>query len=476
MSVPEQISKYKIARVLGSGSMGVVYEGFDPDIQRRVAIKTLTPTIHDQSLVTEYHTRFRIEAQASARCMHPNIVTILEYGDLNGMPFMVMEFIDGKPLDDILKLNEPLRFNRAIRIFSQILKGLHFAHQSGVVHRDIKPSNIMVTAQDDVKITDFGIARLPVSSEVTQVGYTVGTPHYMAPEQEASSDVDGRADLFALTVILMELLARVPVSRTVPQQSLSPKGIYITPRVDMNQLVPEPFLPVLQQGLALNREQRFNNAQQYAAALKQAVEQLKRMTDPTDSKPANEDAAAQATAIQQNQQRKQQLKEMEQMLVNVIGPVGASLIEVYQSQASSIKALAQQLAEEIPSARDRENFLRAWRYDDELTQIPKVITGRVQTSIKPVDPNATVVMPSSPNRPATQHTQSALRSLQLDRNEIRQVEELFAHYVGPMAEFLLQESLSAARDFDELVEKLSSAIPNSKEQTDFKLKIRKIAR
>jgi serine/threonine-protein kinase len=475
MNVPEQISKYKIARVLGSGSMGVVYEGFDPDIQRRVAIKTLTPTIHDQSLVTEYHTRFRIEAQASARCMHPNIVTILEYGDLNGMPFMVMEFIDGQPLDEILKLNAPLRFNRAIRIFSQILKGLHFAHQSGVVHRDIKPSNIMVTEQDEVKITDFGIARLPVSSEVTQVGYTVGTPHYMAPEQEASSDVDGRADLFALTVILMELLAKVPVTSAIPQQSLSPKGIYITPRVDMNQLGPEPFLSVLQQGLALNREQRFDNAQQYASALKQAVEQLKRLTEPA-GQPVSEVMPSQATAIQQSQQRRQQLKEMEQMLVNYIGPVGASLIEVYQPQASSLKALAEQLGAEIPSARDRDNFLRAWRYDDELTQIPKVITGRVQTSIKPVDPNATVVMPSSPNNRATQQIQAAARTLQLDRNEIRQMEELFAHYVGPMAEFLLQESLSAACDFDELVEKLSSSIPNAKEQTDFKLKVRKIAR
>ena len=207
MSYPEHISKYNIARVLGSGSMGVVYEGFDPDIQRRVAIKTLTPTIHDSSLVAEYHSRFKIEAQASARCMHPNIVTILEYGDQNGLPFIVMEFIDGEPLDNILEKNAPLRFNRAIRIFSQILKGLHYAHQNGVVHRDIKPSNIMVTAQDQVKITDFGIARLPVSSDVTQIGYTVGTTHYMAPEQEASSNVDGRADLFAASVLLLELLA-----------------------------------------------------------------------------------------------------------------------------------------------------------------------------------------------------------------------------------------------------------------------------
>ena len=258
--------------------MGVVYEGFDPDIQRKVAIKTLKPNMADQSLVEEFHTRFKIEAQASARCMHPNIVMILEYGDLDGMPFMVMEFIDGQPLDEVLKLNAPIKFNRALKIFSQTLKGLNFAHQSGVVHRDIKPSNIMLMNTDAVKITDFGIARLPASSEVTQMGYTVGTPHYMAPEQEASSDVDGRADLFSLTVILLEILAKVPVTHTVEHRPLSPQGIYITPRVNMNQMIPLPFLSVVQKGLAFKPADRFDTAQQYATALKQAVAELKQQT------------------------------------------------------------------------------------------------------------------------------------------------------------------------------------------------------
>jgi len=472
MNTPERISKYTIARVLGSGSMGVVYEGFDPDIERRVAIKTLTPTIHDPSLVAEYHKRFRIEAQASARCMHPNIVTILEYGDLNGMPFMVMEFIDGKPLDDILKQSSSLGFNRVIKLFSQMLKGLYFAHQNGVVHRDIKPSNIMVTLNDDVKITDFGIARLPVSSEVTQLGYTVGTPHYMAPEQEASSAVDGRADLFSLTVILMELLGRVPLTSQVPQQSLSPKGIYITPRVDMNQLIAEPLLPVIQQGLALLPEQRFPDARQYASALKHAVETLQRMTAVA---PANAAPAVATTNARQSAERREQLKEMESMLVNLIGPIGASLLEMYAPQAESLKALAERLAPEIPSPRDRDGFLRAWRFDDAPTAIPKVDSGRLQTNVRQVrDSDATRVMPSAAAttvaRPAT------TSALQLDRRERQQIEDVFSHYVGPMAGFMLDESLASARDADELVQKLSEAIPNPKERTDFKLKVRQIVR
>jgi len=466
--MPEQISKYKIARVLGKGSMGVVYEGFDPDIQRRVAIKTLIPNISDKSLIAEYHSRFKIEAQASARCMHPNIVTILEYGDLNGMPFMVMEFIDGQPLDDILQAHASIQFNRALKIFSQLLKGLHFAHESGVVHRDIKPSNIMVTKTDTVKITDFGIARLPVSSEVTQMGFTVGTPHYMAPEQEASSNVDGRADLYSASVILMELLAKIPVTSAVQHFSLSPKGIYITPRVDMNQLIPVPFLAIIQRGLSARPDERFSNAQDYATAVKEAVNELQILTG---DRPASVDVSGVLTA-ERVQERKQKLRDMETMLVNYIGPIGASLIDLYKDQSASLRELAEKVAVEISSTEERKRFLRAWETDDEITQMPRVNTGRVQTSIKPVkvpDLNATILQSATQQKPQRQ-------SLQLDRKELRQIEDLFSQYVGPMAEYLLQESIQVARDFSELVDKLTEAIPNSKEKTDFKLKVKQITR
>lgn len=476
MNAPEQISKYKIARVLGKGSMGVVYEGFDPDIQRRVAIKTLIPNISDQSLIAEYHSRFKIEAQASARCMHPNIVMILEYGDINGMPFMVMEFIEGQPLDEIFKLNAPIRINRALKIFSQLLKGLYFAHQSGVVHRDIKPSNIMVTNTDAVKITDFGIARLPVSSEVTQMGFTVGTPHYMAPEQEASSAVDGRADLFSATVILMELLARVPVTSTVQHSSLSPKGIYITPRVDMNQLIPAPFLPIIQRGLSIRPEARFDNAQDYATAVKEAVNKLQLLAgDPLAAADQATDKQGKISAAERAQEYKQKLRDMEAMLVNHLGPIASSLIDLHKDQVASMSELARKVAVEISSTKERDSFLRVWESDDEMTQMPKVDTGRLQTSIKPVkviDPGATVVQSPIPQ---SRH-QKLSQGVQLDRKELREVEDLFSQYVGPMAEYLLQESLQVSRDFSELVEKLTESIPNVKEKTDFKLKVKRIAR
>lgn len=472
MNMPERISKYNIARVLGKGSMGVVYEGFDPDIQRKVAIKTLTPHIADKKLIEEFHHRFKIEAQASARCMHPNIVTILEYGDVAGMPYMVMEFIDGLPLDNILAMNTPIRFNRAIKLFSQMLKGLHFAHHNGVVHRDIKPSNIMVTQDDGLKITDFGIARLPVSSEVTQMGFTVGTPHYMAPEQEASSDVDGRADLFSLSIILLELLGKVPVTSAVQHACLSPRGIYITPRVNMTQLVPAPFLPLLQKGLAARPQDRFESAQHYGAALKQAVAELEGHTRGKDAPHASVDQGPASGLVVQNQaEHQRQLREMKAMLAHYMGPIGASLVEMHQHTVSSLHELAQVIAEEIPSAADRKKFLMAWESDEAITAIPRVDTARVQTSIKPVRRGAmeptVIAAPVSAVVPG--------QGLQLNRKETRQLAELFSEYVGPMAELLLQDCLQNATDFNELVKLLTNSIPNEKEKTDFKMKVNKLA-
>ncbi len=460
-ALPEQISKYKISRILGKGSMGVVYEGFDPDIQRKVAIKTLTPNIADQSLIDEYHSRFKIEAQASARCMHPNIVTILEYGDLDGMPFMVMEFIQGNPLDEILKLNAPIKFNRALKMFSQMIKGLHYAHQNGVVHRDIKPSNIMVTDTDAVKITDFGIARLPVSSEVTQLGYTVGTPHYMAPEQEATSSVDGRADLFSLSVILMEILAKVPVTSAVEHSCLSPQGIYITPRVNMTQMIPMPFLPVLQKGLAFKPEERFANAQDYARAVKQAVEEIKQERAPTGMPPVVQPPVSDGSW-------REQLDEMESMLVNYVGPIGASLIEHYAEETHGLYELAQKVAEEIASPQDREAFLKAWEATEEVTEIPRVNTDRVHTRIKPAaSEDETVLM--QPSVPRQQE------KFQLEGSALNEVELLYAEYVGPMAEMMLQDIISESSDYDDFVMRLAEAIPTEVERTDFRLKIKKIA-
>lgn len=455
----EKIGKYTITRVIGKGAMGVVYEAFDPDIERRVAIKTLKANGVDQSVVNEFQARFKIEAQAAARCMHPNIVTILEYGTLDDMPYMVMEYLEGSSLTQILRSRQSLKLNRVLRIFSQLLKALHFAHQNGVIHRDVKPSNIMVLKNDMVKITDFGIARVPLSSDVTQLGFSVGTPNYMAIEQQANSRVDGRADLFALSVILLELLARVPFSKKIEVETLSPKGIYITPKVNMNQLVPLALKPILQKGLAAKRDNRFADAKAYAVALKKAVAAIKGVTggrnEITDAKLYEKPL--------RGTPRPAHLAELEKMFTQFVGPISASLIDIYVDQTTDINELVQELAEEIPSERDRSQFIKTWKGGE------SAIALRNEERVKAQNTARLAVKAGNKGNPA--HTYVPM----LNQEAYQKVEAVYADFVGPMADILLQEGLDTAATFDELIDSLLESIPNKADQTNFIVKVKQLA-
>ena len=199
--------RYEIVGELGRGSMGVVYEGFDPLIQRRVAIKTmrvegLTPREYEQ-----YKARFQAEAQAAGVLEHPNIVTIHDFGEDNGVLYLAMEFLKGRSLRDIADEKGILPVETVIPIFQQVSSALDHAHAHHIIHRDVKPANIMVLDSGLVKVTDFGIAKvLSTETGMTYAGQILGTPNYMSPEQVKGDRVDGRSDIFALGVILYELV------------------------------------------------------------------------------------------------------------------------------------------------------------------------------------------------------------------------------------------------------------------------------
>jgi eukaryotic-like serine/threonine-protein kinase len=158
MSIPRSIGRYQIQGLLGAGAMGEVYRAHDPSIDRPVAIKVLRPELITGSGAEQLLARFRREARAAGRRFHPNIVAIWDFGEEDGIPFLVMELIEGKSLDEILKASGLLAADRSIRIMTQVLNALGFAHESGIIHRDVKPSNIMVLPQDHIKVADFGIA------------------------------------------------------------------------------------------------------------------------------------------------------------------------------------------------------------------------------------------------------------------------------------------------------------------------------
>jgi len=180
MNTVRSIGRYRIEALLGTGAMGEVYRAHDPAIDRLVAVKVVRPVLVAGSGGEQLLERFRREARAAGRRFHPNIVAIWDFGDDNGTPFLVMELVEGQSLDQLIKSCGSLEPRRSVAIVTQVLSALGFAHASGIVHRDIKPSNVMVLAGDQVKVADFGIARLE-ASEFTIVGDLLGTPAYMAP-------------------------------------------------------------------------------------------------------------------------------------------------------------------------------------------------------------------------------------------------------------------------------------------------------
>ena len=203
--MPPNLGRYALISELGRGAMGVVYLGKDPKIQRSVAIKTMRFDEVDPDELAEVKGRFFREAESAGQLSHPNIVTIYDAGEEQGLAYIAMELLEGASLKDWCRKGNLLPVRRVLEIGAQVSEALDYAHRRGIVHRDIKPANIMMTKEGTVKVADFGIARLSSSSK-TQTGVLLGTPSYMSPEQLAGSTVDGRSDLFSLGVVLFELL------------------------------------------------------------------------------------------------------------------------------------------------------------------------------------------------------------------------------------------------------------------------------
>ncbi|MGD9191148.1 MAG: serine/threonine-protein kinase [Desulfobacterales bacterium] len=199
------LGRYEILKELGQGAMGTVYLGNDPNIDREVAIKTINYAEINAEELTEVKSRFFREAQAAGKLSHPNIVTIYDVGEDHDMAYIAMELLQGKDLTYFCNHNNQLPINRILQIITQVAEALGYAHNQDVVHRDIKPANIILMQNDQVKVADFGIARV-VSTSKTQTGIIFGSPGYMSPEQVAGKRVDGRSDLFSMGIVFYELL------------------------------------------------------------------------------------------------------------------------------------------------------------------------------------------------------------------------------------------------------------------------------
>lgn len=269
---PTKLGRYEIVDEIGKGAMGVVFLARDPLIGRLVALKTfrIGYSVRDAEL-EQFRARFIREAQSAGILSHPNIVTIhdvVEHSD-DGLAFIAMEYVRGTNLKTLLQGDQPLTLPFVVEVISQVAEALDYAHSHRVIHRDVKPANILITADNRVKITDFGIARLDTSN-LTQEGQLLGTPNYMAPEQIQGKEVDHRADLFALGVVLYEMLTRHKPFQGENLTVVSHRIVYdhFTPPREFVRELPPGLEPVLSRALEKDANRRYQKARDMVADLR----------------------------------------------------------------------------------------------------------------------------------------------------------------------------------------------------------------
>jgi serine/threonine-protein kinase len=265
----EKIGKYTIHGEIGKGGMGIVYRGSDPYIGRTVAIKTVRlDVLRQESGRDEALKRFLREAQAAGNLSHPNIVTIYDVGEHEGLIYIAMEYIDGSSLESLLRQGREFTLEEIGRLFGQIASALDYAHGQGIIHRDIKPANILVGRDLKVAIVDFGIARTSAST-MTQTGMLMGTPRYMSPEQIAGKKVDNRSDIFSLGAILYELLTRRNPFEGESITTVIYKIMHaeLPPLSDFNKHLPPGLEQVVRKALARDVELRYATCGELAADL-----------------------------------------------------------------------------------------------------------------------------------------------------------------------------------------------------------------
>ena len=269
--VGTEIGNYRIVDKIGAGGMGVVYKAIDTQLDRVVAVKALNPEFSGNPTLLE---RFRGEARAQAQLNHPNLATLYAFLVQDGVAYMVMEFVDGETLHEMLMRRGPIPAEEAVPLFRQALAGIGQAHRLGIVHRDIKPSNIMLNREGVVKVMDFGLAKVSGGPGLTRTGVRVGTAYYMSPEQILVKPVDVRSDIYSLGATLYEILAgQAPFHADSEFEILNDH--VNTPPPPPTRLcphIPRGIENAVLKALAKNPDQRFQTVDQFSAALERPEE------------------------------------------------------------------------------------------------------------------------------------------------------------------------------------------------------------
>jgi serine/threonine protein kinase len=460
--LPTTIGRYVVENLVGIGGMGRIFKAYDPEIHRPVAIKLISTRLMSGADSEEYIRRFRREAQAAARCAHPNIVAIYDFALHEGQPFMAMEFVHGVSLRQALDAAPVMAVPDAIRIMLQVLDALASAHEFGVIHQDVKPANIMLTPEMRVKVADFGISRF-VNTEITSISSSMGTPNYMSPEQCHGDPVDVRSDIFSVGATLFEMVTGM---RAFPGHNLADVTHRI--RFDRLPLLPAPVRAaaprlqlVLERAMEKQPEDRFNSGREMAEALRQLLGSFGRDDDkedktrvspisgttggvaatPPDSQRALQRDTGSGPLRPESQIDPDTLRALEEKLVGYVGPIARVLVRTTAGRSRSVSDLCSQLLLSVTDQAERERFRR---------EVDALIRSRSPVASGP---------PSRGDRSGPRD--------RLPEHELERVQEALAQYVGPIARVLVRRATADATSVDALWLSLSNHIESPAERSAF---------
>lgn len=443
----ERLGRYEIRGVLGKGAMGVVYKGFDPVIERAVAIKTIRKDTVDPDIAAQYMARFKNEAKAAGRLTHANIVGVYEFGEDDSVAFIAMEYVEGTGLREYLNRATRFDFGQLVALMRQLLGGLDFAHRCGVIHRDIKPSNLIVTADGMLKIADFGVARMDMSN-LTSVGMVIGTPSYMSPEQCMGKEADARSDIFSSGVVLYELLTgQKPFMGSV--EAIAYKICHEEP-LPPSQLsglrLPAAMDSLVATALAKRPAARFPTARAFSDALLDVAQMSVEI-----------DEGQGTTIVQIGTLMLQKpapfwddatLDTAEHELARILGPLAKLIVRRAAARTQDRVELCSLLSENIDDAETRRKFVDAFNRHAGDTR--SVVTGAsgARGGVHATHPSQERAHRSMPGG-ATAGTTAA--GVPLDPAFVDQVTALLTVYLGPIARIVTKRAAQSARGRGEFV-------------------------
>ena len=446
-------NRYKMLALLGQGAMGTVYKAIDKQIDREVAIKILHPHLLAGEMGEELTQRFKHEVKAAARCQHPNIVTVYDYGFNKGSPYMVMEYVKGVDLQVFLKAGQVLNTEQAIKLILKVLDALSVAHAMGVVHRDIKPANIMLLENGQIKVMDFGVARID-TSDLTQLGDVMGTPCYMSPEARSGEATDSLSDLYTTALVLLELL----IQKRLKIETIN--DVSLTAELEKKGLAPQlvaSLAVVLSKALQKHPQLRYQDAFKFSKALADCLQ-----TAPNDC-PVLDDLGATVLQVQTKPQGHQsspdnntesmlsndsvllqsQLTQIEKSLTSYLGPVAKVMVKKHAQQSANFGQLLDTLGNFIAADVDRQKFMAS-------LQSSGIRKGAGDSSTR-----------TAANRVAVAEKSD------ISAEYLQQLTADLVVYLGPMTSHLVKAAQKKTGSKKNLCALLAEKIPNTDERARF---------